>query len=1305
MSPLIFFCLVCALIYLFIKLHKLSQKTDQLTTDISTTTELLHGATQRIHVLSVQLNQLTAVQSSANFTLQEVPQTLAQVKTTPPLSNNVPRETQVIATPTASIVAQGVIPIHANSDHALLSKSELMRESIKKRIYIYAKKRIQTALAQLNAPSTIPSTFSLERSNQSTFTDPTPMLDIKVAKQAVLDQSLPELVLPEPCVPNTKTEPKREKSPNDTSSTTYYTDIPSPISIWFKKGLAWFLEGNPLAKLGIGILFIGFGFLLKLGIEKNIIPIELRLLMTAVISTSLFIIGWCLRFKNRSFALAMQGGGLGGLYFIAYAAYKFFNVLPYEFTMISMLGICALIVFFAIKQTGESLAFLALLGGFTAPILMSTGTGNFAQLLGFYTILSLGITALSMRFNWRSLQILGVFMVFGVCAGVGFVLEKYDPSQFVISQIYLLINFILYGILLLIINEIHLQKNNQGILNNYAPQLSVGLLFGVPLMGFAIEYGLVQHLQYGAAIAAFILGLIYITCAFVFYKGIPYKNITIDLTTESYFFRALGAGFVTLSIPLAFSLHFTSIAWTIEGCVLLLLNHRQIPKITYILGSLLVAASAILSLNILNISTGQLTFNGFDLDNPLLLPITNDNLITWAINTLALMICAWRWMTLATDNTNTTNLQRDNDDFSPATFFKPYAHLLSTIFLTAGIGFWVFDGFQVALSIWSKAMPFNPQLYGFLGILSVSALIWHSIAKQFEWNGLFNAIFVFFGLGIIITVQLVGISDWSNAGMLNLVWLLVIPIATYLCYDYLKNEFEYANVFSSITLLWSLLIFNKLIIPYVDLAYLLGVQSLILALLFTRFTVLSRIFISPNFMLYLATAFALSGMPYYYLNHSTFELSNISSVLGLSCLVFYVSYIWEHYGSDDSAVLPSSSAKLNQNWAGSHEISLFTLVIGGIYLSYTLFSATHYFNQFIDNAHFISIGLLLTTMLIPITSSIANLCRWKELKYIQIIGLIALITALFTQFAWIQAEFSNNLTNPTSVYIWQSITLIISLMVHYYALSKSVLPRIVTQVLHAILGVCVIVAGINLGYFLNFKYNMADSQLIYLAIFSLLLIGFNWIYRLNKQLSIAASVYEFGLIGGLSGLTLGYLLFCFFKAPMGIYGVYLPLLNPLESILSIALFGLYLSLNQPLIRAYHSMFFDSFVTKHSVKRMIMINIFGLMLANIILARAVSVYFNIDWNLMALWQSKLLQASISLIWTSFALVMMIKSKQRNSMDHWIAGAFPLLLVIIKLFLVDSAKGGGIIRALLFVIIALFVIAISYYAPPPLKTSQE
>src|SRR5918995_285182 len=66
--------------------------------------------------------------------------------------------------------------------------------------------------------------------------------------------------------------------------------------------IAWLKRGNPLARAGIVILFLGASFLLKYADDKNMIPVELYFIAAALGGLALLVVGWRLRERRANYA-------------------------------------------------------------------------------------------------------------------------------------------------------------------------------------------------------------------------------------------------------------------------------------------------------------------------------------------------------------------------------------------------------------------------------------------------------------------------------------------------------------------------------------------------------------------------------------------------------------------------------------------------------------------------------------------------------------------------------------------------------------------------------------------------------------------------------------------------------------------------------------------------------------------------------------------------------------------------------------------------------------------------------------------
>jgi uncharacterized membrane protein len=168
---------------------------------------------------------------------------------------------------------------------------------------------------------------------------------------------------------------------------------PSQLEKWLHNAASWFTTGNVPVKVGVVLSLFGVGFLVKEGIDRQwlVLPLELKLVLVALFGIALLLLGWRLRARQRIYALSVQGGGIGVLYLTIYASYAVYDLLPAALAFGLLVAITAGAGVLAVLQDARSLAVLGTLGGFLAPVLTSSDSGNHVALFSYYAVLDLAI--------------------------------------------------------------------------------------------------------------------------------------------------------------------------------------------------------------------------------------------------------------------------------------------------------------------------------------------------------------------------------------------------------------------------------------------------------------------------------------------------------------------------------------------------------------------------------------------------------------------------------------------------------------------------------------------------------------------------------------------------------------------------------------------------------------------------------------------------------------------------------------------------------------------------------------------------
>jgi len=333
---------------------------------------------------------------------------------------------------------------------------------------------------------------------------------------------------------------------------------------------AWLLGGNTVARVGVVVLFFGVAFFLKYAVDRGWLPIEVRLMAAALGGLVLIALGWRLRVKRQNYALVLQGGGIGIVYLTVFAAVSLYELVPATPGLVLMVVLVVLSSALAVLQDARSLAVLAAVGGFLAPVLISRG-GSHITLFSYYAILDAGILAIAWFKAWRELNLIGFVFTFVIGTMWGY--QYYQPAYFASTEPFLILFFVFY-VAVPVLFALRQPPNLKGYVDG-------SLIFGVPLVAFGLQSTLVRDFEYGLAISALGMGLFYVTLATVLWQK---KQESLRMLTEV--FIALAVAFGTVAIPLAVDGRWTGAAWALEGAALVWVGVRQQRWLARIFGVL-----------------------------------------------------------------------------------------------------------------------------------------------------------------------------------------------------------------------------------------------------------------------------------------------------------------------------------------------------------------------------------------------------------------------------------------------------------------------------------------------------------------------------------------------------------------------------------------------------------------------------------------------------------------------------------------------------------------------------------------------
>lgn len=348
---------------------------------------------------------------------------------------------------------------------------------------------------------------------------------------------------------------------------------------WLEVAKRWLLQGNLPAKVGMVVLFAGVSAFLKYAADEGWLhaPIEVRLGAVALAAMGALVFGFRERERRRAFSLALQGGAIGILHLTVFVAFRFYDLVPQELAFALLVCLVAGTGVLAVVQNAPSLAVLATLAGFLAPILVSRGGGSHVVLFSWYAILDLLVVAVAWWKRWRLLGSLAFALT---TAFVGaWTATRYEPQHFWSVQAFSTLFYAFFICLSLL----------EARRTRVEAAVSSLLVFGNPIFYLGMQARMLHDTPLVLAFVALGVAAAYIALT-AFLRGREQARTLRDS------FAVLAIAAATLAVPLALSAELTTGIFALEGAALIWLAFRQGRRLPLVSGLALQVVAALIFL-------------------------------------------------------------------------------------------------------------------------------------------------------------------------------------------------------------------------------------------------------------------------------------------------------------------------------------------------------------------------------------------------------------------------------------------------------------------------------------------------------------------------------------------------------------------------------------------------------------------------------------------------------------------------------------------------------------------------------------
>ena len=316
-----------------------------------------------------------------------------------------------------------------------------------------------------------------------------------------------------------------------------------------------------LNRIGIAAVMIGMSYFLKYAFDNGWIGPTGRIAIGLI--AGIAVVLWSERFRSRGyriFSYSLKALGIGVLYLSLWAAFQVYQLIPSGAAFFCMLVVTASTCALALTQDTEILAVFAITGGFSTPVLLSTGVNREIALFSYLTLLDLGTLALVFFKPWRRLLWLGFAGT--LILYVSWDNEFYNRTELTTTLLFATIFFTIFALAPLFMLR---QERGQGV-------MPLMFAFVNALTYFTQAYVMITEVS-KAAMAWFSLA---VAAVYVALNRVHAKHADESAAENLRLMHvALALGLITVAVPIRLEAHWITIGWFVESAVLLWVGNRM----------------------------------------------------------------------------------------------------------------------------------------------------------------------------------------------------------------------------------------------------------------------------------------------------------------------------------------------------------------------------------------------------------------------------------------------------------------------------------------------------------------------------------------------------------------------------------------------------------------------------------------------------------------------------------------------------------------------------------------------------------
>ncbi len=629
-----------------------------------------------------------------------------------------------------------------------------------------------------------------------------------------------------------------------------FQEVSKPPKV--KTDLEKFIGENLINKIGIAITVIGVAIGAKYSIEHDLISPLTRIILGYFVGLGLLGFGIKLKKNYQDYSAVLVSGAMAIMYFITFAAYNFYDLIPQTFTFILMLLFTAFTVVAAINYNKQVIAHIGLVGAYAVPFLLSDDSGRIEILFSYMAIINVGILVIAFKKYWKPLYY-SSFAITWIIYSVWYFSEYQTHEYFRFALIFLFIFFIIFYLTFLAYKLLQKEK--------YAKS-DIMLLLSNSFIFYGIGYSILDnHETAWQFLGLFTLCnavLHFIISAVIYKKKLADRNLL-------YLISGLVLVFITIAIPVQLDGNWVTLLWAGEAALLFWIGRTKnvtvYEKLSYPLMIL-----ALLSI----VHDWSTVYDNYDPDYPdtRITPLFNINFLT-----SVLFIISFGFINFLNQSKKYTSSLSNRKGLLKLIPYAIPAMLLFVLYYAFKIEidtYWnqLYTDSSIAINPEGKEYldyyhNYDLSMYKTIWVINYTLLFFTILSfvniKKLKNRllGIINlvlntlAIFIFLTSGLFILSELresyleQNLPEYYHRGILNIgiryISFAFVAVLLIICYQYIRQRFMKMNfkiVFNlllHISILW---IASSELINWMDIAELTQSYKLGLSILWGTYSLL-----------------------------------------------------------------------------------------------------------------------------------------------------------------------------------------------------------------------------------------------------------------------------------------------------------------------------------------------------------------------------------------------------------------------------------------------------------------------------------